>query len=516
MEHEEDIMSKKKKAKAVPAKNKSIDNTSTTQTSLDKYIQFGLLLLVFLLPLVVRLKMDVFISPFISIGTISTGMHASFYSYYKWVILLSITVVLLGLFIIKMLKGYRLRSSYINLPLAVLAVIIIWSTLWADYKMISLVGYYEQHMGALTYLAGLLLLFIAANTEFTERFGRLLTLALGTATVLMAVISMINYVGIDLTEYSAVRNLLAGSQYSEYARGFFASTLGNQNHSSGLAAALLCYFGALLIWGRKQIPVLLTLLFAVSAVVLLLTSLSSSGIVAAFIGLAGLAVLAGFDMGWRRILMISSAVVIAGVIFIYSLAQLNPLLLMEISYWKQYLPDQPPVEENVGDSPRGFLQQQDWLEAGSGRGYIWVNTVELIADKPLLGHGANTLVYYYPHTDLNKNQKMIEVRTVVDKPHNAYLGIAFDFGLIALALVLYLFMAYLFRSVRQFIRPPASEPNKAYQAAILGFITAYLIQGLFNDFVIGSAPLFWILMGCGVALYHSQTQPVNTLTQNQH
>lgn len=111
---------------------------------------------------------------------------------------------------------------------------------------------------------------------------------------------------------------------------------------------------------------------------------------------------------------------------------------------------------------------------------------------------------------------MIEVRTVVDKPHNAYLGIAFDFGLIALALVLYLFMAYLFRSVRQFIRPPASEPNKAYQAAILGFITAYLIQGLFNDFVIGSAPLFWILMGCGVALYHSQTQPVNTLTQNQH
>ncbi|MDI9466543.1 MAG: hypothetical protein QM343_01530, partial [Bacillota bacterium] len=172
MEHEEDIMSKKKKAKAVPAKKKSYDSTYSDRTSLDKYIKFGLLLLVFLLPLVVRLKMDVFISPFISIGTVSTGMHASFYSYYKWVILVSITAVLLGLFIIKMLQGYRLRSSYINLPLGVLAVIILLSTLVADYKMISLVGYYDQHMGALTYLVGLLLMFIAAHTLFTERFGR--------------------------------------------------------------------------------------------------------------------------------------------------------------------------------------------------------------------------------------------------------------------------------------------------------------------------------------------------------
>jgi len=516
MEHEEDIMSKKKKAKAVPAKKKSYDSTYSDRTSLDKYIKFGLLLLVFLLPLVVRLKMDVFISPFISIGTVSTGMHASFYSYYKWVILVSITAVLLGLFIIKMLQGYRLRSSYINLPLGVLAVIILLSTLVADYKMISLVGYYDQHMGALTYLVGLLLMFIAAHTEFTERFGRWLTLALGTATVLMAVISMINYAGIDLTQYSAVRNALAGSQYSEYARGFFASTLGNQNHSSGLAAALLCYFGALLIWGRKQIPVLLTLLFAVSAVVLLLTSLSSSGIVAAFIGLAGLAVLAGLDMGWRRILMIGSAAVIAGAIFIFSLAQLNPQLFAEVSFWKEYLPGQPSWEENTGDSPRGLLEQKDWLAAGSGRGYIWSNTVELIADKPLLGHGANTLVYYYPHTDLNKNQKMMQIRTLVDKPHNTYLGIAFDFGLVALALVLYLFMAHLFRSVRQVIRPAASWPHKAYQAAILGFLIAYWIQGLFNDSVIGSAPLLWILMGCGVALYYSQKQSSNDLTRNQH
>jgi O-antigen ligase len=507
MEHEEDIMSKKKKAKAVPAKKKSIDNTSTTQTSLDKYIQFGLLLLVFLLPLVVRLKMDVFISPFISIGTISTGMHASFYSYYKWVILLSITVVLLGLFIIKMLKGYRLRSSYINLPLAVLAGIILWSTLWADYKMVSLVGYYDQHMGALTYLAGLLLLFIAANTEFTERFGRLLTLALGTATVLMAVISMINYVGIDLTQYNAVRNLLAGSQYAEYAQGFFASTLGNQNHSSGLAAALLCYFGALLIWGKKQISPLLTVLFAVSAVVLLLTSLSSSGIAAAFIGLVGLVVMAGFDMGWRRIIIFCSAAAIAGVIFIFGLAQLNPQLIAEISFWKQYLPDQPSVEENVGDNPRNLLEQKDWLAVGSGRGYIWVNTLDLIKNKPLVGHGANTMAFYFPYMNTPAGDTFAIRNQVVDKPHSIYLGIAFDFGFIALALVLYLIMAYLFRSVRQVIRFPASSwTHKAYYTAILGFLIAYWIQGLFNDFVIGSAPLLWILMGCGVSIYYAQNE----------
>ena len=123
-----------------------------------------------------------------------------------------------------------------------------------------------------------------------------------------------------------------------------------------MAAALLCYFGALLIWGRKQIPVLLTLLFAVSAVVLLLTSLSSSGIVAAFIGLAGLMVLAGFDMGWRRILMIGSAAVIAGAIFIFSLAQLNPQLFAEVSL-EEYLPTSRR-EENVGDSPAAYWHRR--------------------------------------------------------------------------------------------------------------------------------------------------------------
>ena len=454
---------------------------------IDTYIQTAFLLLIFFIPLVVKLKLSVFISPFISIPVISTGMHASFFSYYKWIILVIATLITLGLFIFKQITHkYLIRPSFINLPIAVLVVIILLSTLFADYKMIALTGYYDQHDGAVTYLCCLLLMLIAANIRFTESFGRRLTMVLGAATIIMTAVSLIHYMGIDLTQNSTVRILLAGREHADYASGFLSSTLGNQNYTSGLAAALFCFFTALLIWGRKIIHPIYTIIFSLSALALLMTSLSSSGIIAAFIALVILVLLAGYDFG-----LVSTVVIIMlGLSFSFLVKQ-NPQLSNEVFFWKDYLSGEVDLSE-----------RSNFLEAGSGRGYIWANTVELIEDKPLLGHGANTMAYYLPHNNPDKNQRFMAARTVVDKPHNAYLGFAFNFGIPALLLLLYLFFAHLFLNLRQMVKIRNITPQRVYQIAIIAFLLAYWVQGLFNDFVIGSAPLHWILLGFGVGLYH--------------
>ncbi len=463
---------------------------------IDTYIQTAFLLLIFLLPLVVRLKLSVFISPFISIPVISTGMHASFFSYYKWVILVIITLITLGLFIFKQLTHkYLIRPSYINLPLAVLVVIILLSTLLADYKMIALTGYYDQHDGAVTYLCCLLLMLIATNIRFTESFGRRLTMVLGAATIIMGAVSLIHYMGIDLTQNSTVRILLAGREHADYAYGFLSSTLGNQNYTSGLAAALFCFFMALLIWGRKIIHPIYTVIFSLSALALLLTSLSSSGIVAAFIALVILVLLAGYDFGFKKIVLVSTVVIIIlGLSFSFLVKQ-NPQLTNEVFFWKGNLSGEVD-----------FSEKSSRLEVGSGRGYIWANTVELITDKPLLGHGANTMAYYFPHNNPNKNQRFMASRTIVDKPHNAYLGFTFNFGIPALLFLLYLFFAHLFLNLRQMVKIRNITPQRVYQIAIITFLLAYWVQGLFNDFVIGSAPLHWVLFGLGISLYHFQAE----------
>ena len=464
---------------------------------IDTYIQTVFLLLIFLAPLVVRLKLSVFISPFISIPIISTGMHASFFSYYKWVILIILTFIITSLFIYKMLKnGYHIQAGYINLPLAVLVAIILLSTLFADYKMIALTGYYDQHDGAVTYLCCLLLMLIAANIRFTESFGRRLTMVLGAATIIMTAISLIHYMGIDLTQNSTVRILLAGREHADYAYGFLSSTLGNQNYTSGLAAALFCFFTVLLIWGRKMIHPIYTIIFSLFALTLLLTSLSSSGIVAAFIGLVILLLLTGYDFGFKRIVLVSTVVIIMLGLSFSLLVKQNPQLTSEVFFWRNYFSGEVDLSE-----------RSNLLEAGSGRGYIWANTVELIADKPLLGHGANTLAYYYPYNNPDKNKNLMAVRTLVDKPHNACLGFAFNFGIIALLFLLYLFGAHLVYNLKQLVKGGGEQPVlRVYQIAILGFLITFWVQGLFNDFIIGSAPIQWVLLGLGVSLYYSRAK----------
>lgn len=491
-------MSKKRtKNKSISSQKNKAKLINPDIHPIDTYIQTVFLLLIFLIPLVVRLKSSVFISPFISIPVISTGMQASFFSFYKWVILIILTFIITSLFIYEMLKNdYHIQPSYINLPLAILVVIILLSTLFADYKMIALAGFYEQHDGAVTYLCCLLLMLIAANISFTERFGCRLTMVLGAVTVIMTVVSLIYYMGIDLTQNCTVSIMLAGREYADYAYGFFSSTLGNQNYTSGFAAALFCYFVVLLIWGRNIIHPVYTAIFSLSALLLLFTALSSSGIIAALIGLVILMLLAVYDYGFKKIMVISSLVIIILVLSFSFLAKQNPQLTSEVFFWKNYLSGEIDLSE-----------KSSWLEAGDGRGYIWANTVDLIADKPLLGHGANTLAYYYPYNDPDKNKRFLVLRTMIDKPHNAYLGFAFNFGVIAFLFLLYLFAAHLFYNVKQLVKSGGEQPLlRTYQIAILGFLIAFWVQGLFNDFVIGSGPIHWILLGFGIALYHCREE----------
>ena len=44
---------------------------------------------------------------------------------------------------------------------------------------------------------------------------------------------------------------------------------------------------------------------------------------------------------------------------------------------------------------------------------------------------------------------------------------------------------------------------------IVGGCLAYLFQGLFNDSIIGTAPIFWVIFGVGVSLLPRKTSKFN-------
>lgn len=138
---------------------------------------------------------------------------------------------------------------------------------------------------------------------------------------------------------------------------------------------------------------------------------------------------------------------------------------------------------------------------GSSRAYIWSRTLPLLEDTILLGHGPDTYAFYFPQNDVIGKLKFFSTpKMLVDKPHNLYLQIAVNTGLLSLLALLYLWGHYFVSSLVIYNNSNLSIWKNRLGIALMGAVAAYLVAGLFNDSIISVAPVFWILLGLGISL----------------
>lgn len=138
---------------------------------------------------------------------------------------------------------------------------------------------------------------------------------------------------------------------------------------------------------------------------------------------------------------------------------------------------------------------------GSARGYIWSRSIPLLKDNLILGKGPDTFVFEFPQNDLiGKYYAYDTPNMTVDKPHNLYLQIALNNGLIALIAFLGVMLIYIIDSLKLYALKKEYETSELFGAAISLGVIGYLVAGLFNDSLISVAPIFWILLGVGVAV----------------
>ena len=137
----------------------------------------------------------------------------------------------------------------------------------------------------------------------------------------------------------------------------------------------------------------------------------------------------------------------------------------------------------------------------SKRGYIWSRTLPLIIEKPLLGYGPDTYAIFFPQHDVvGKFKYFNRSKIIVDKPHNMYLQIGFNTGLISLAAVLILFGSYFMRNLKLYFTSKFDNYYTEIGLAFLAAFTAYAVAGFFNDSVVSVAQVFWIILGLAVAV----------------
>lgn len=129
---------------------------------------------------------------------------------------------------------------------------------------------------------------------------------------------------------------------------------------------------------------------------------------------------------------------------------------------------------------------------GSFRIYNWTRTLPILKDTMFFGYGPDTFSIIFPQNDtFGKTISYGMANIILDKPHNMYLQLGVNTGVISMILfIVGLFIFFLDGIVRY--RNLTKLPVEAF--LWLG-VLAYHATGMFNDSLVSVAPVAWLYFG---------------------
>lgn len=140
------------------------------------------------------------------------------------------------------------------------------------------------------------------------------------------------------------------------------------------------------------------------------------------------------------------------------------------------------------------------MSLANGRGYIWSRTFPLLTKHILVGSGSDNFVYDFPNDDyVGKRNNGFEAQ-IMTKPHNMYLQIWAQEGLIALLGMLGIFLLYVIDTFRRYFAKGRKGFLPNMGLCVFLAVTGFMVVGLANDSTITVTPLYWALLGIGFTI----------------
>lgn len=162
----------------------------------------------------------------------------------------------------------------------------------------------------------------------------------------------------------------------------------------------------------------------------------------------------------------------------------------------QYITDFGKASDMIMAESYGLENRQKIF---SGRGYIWSRTIPLLKDHIFLGSGPDTFLLEFPQEDYVMMRKNGYENAVMTKPHSMYLQIGVQTGVLSLVCILVFYIWYAVQSIKLYaFRKLGTQVEAFGMAAFIGSI-GYMISGISNDSMVVTAPVFWGMIGLGVA-----------------
>lgn len=144
----------------------------------------------------------------------------------------------------------------------------------------------------------------------------------------------------------------------------------------------------------------------------------------------------------------------------------------------------------------GFSHNQHF---GDKRGYIWSRTFPLLSRYIVIGSGPDSFIHVFPNDDYVGKTNMNYDGTMVTKPHNMFLQMWVQTGLLSLLAFLGIFLIYFVSSLRLYYRRRLGALEEIGIALMIGCF-GYMVAGLANDSSVATTPLYWAMLGLGMAV----------------
>jgi len=156
------------------------------------------------------------------------------------------------------------------------------------------------------------------------------------------------------------------------------------------------------------------------------------------------------------------------------------------------------IEPIIADT----IKSLDGLEKlASGRGYIWGRTIPLLKTYIISGSGPDNYPMAFPQDEvLAKLYTFNDPSIIVDKPHNLYLQISINTGIISIFSILAALVYYFITSFKLYSKITYDSLEKYLGASCLISVIGYFAAGMFNDSVVSVAPILWIIFGLGISI----------------
>lgn len=395
------------------------------------------------------------------------------YPFIKMRAFLGLTLLAAGSAVLLRTRGRR-EKSVLDGPLLIYAIAIAIATIFSVNPLVSFVGRYNRYEGFLT-LSGYLTV-AALTARYMRRKAQIRRWIAGlfAGSILVMGYAIAQYFGLEI-----IPNLETGG------RSF--ATMGNPDFlAMYLVIVQSMATAAYLYRSRPSWNAVLWSVAVVSYLTLLMTFSR-----AAWLGFS-FSLITAVLLGWRRL---RSDPPVRRRLAILAISLAVVTVLFE---W----PGGPFARPGLTITTRILSTGEVETSGVAERLWIWYNTLLVIAKRPLIGWGPDTLSFVFPYKPEERYLEFVRRWGrfgIVDRAHNDFLQVAASTGLLGLGAYLWILWRFFSASIGTIRRVPWSETHIVLIGAASAAV-GYLITLQFHFSVIDVAPVFWSMVGLASGL----------------